>query len=269
MYLNSFALSILADPITKNPCSPDSFGVKDGVVDARIFLKNSHGHSEWASGQFEYEVWEKSSQGYSESVKSYLDEIEYDRPIYEYFKMKGAILDVGGGAGTVREFLSSSDSYISIDPFIDAPHTIPHARLEAYKCLSKPLNFLAAMAEFLPFTSNSFDWVHMRSMLDHVQIPDLALLEAYRVLKPGGFVLIGMYVEGGENGRLSLKEIVKLLVENTLGRAGIDRWKDHHTWHPTYRGLLKLVVDNGFTIKDVFWQPHWKNRVCYVLACKV
>ena len=32
----------------------------------------------------------------------------------------------------------------------------------------------------------SVDTVHMRSMLDHVQVPDLAILEAHRVLKKNG-----------------------------------------------------------------------------------
>jgi len=50
----------------------------------------------------------------------------------------------------------------------------------AYPCLDQHLNFIAACAEFLPLQSNSFDWVHMRSMLDHVQSPDLALMEAHR-----------------------------------------------------------------------------------------
>lgn len=36
--------------------------------------------------------------------------------------------------------------------------------------------------------------VHMRSMLDHVQVPDLALLEAHRVLRLGGRVLVGLHV---------------------------------------------------------------------------
>lgn len=55
-----------------------------------------------------------------------------------------------------------------------------------YNCLNAPLNFIGATAEFQPFVSGAFDWVHMRSMLDHVQVVDLALIEANRVLKADG-----------------------------------------------------------------------------------
>lgn len=110
--------------------------------------------------------------------------------------------------------------------------------------MNHPLNFIAANAEFQPFLSESFDWVHMRSMLDHVQIPDLALLEALRVLRAGGRVLIGLYVQGGKNGRQRhpldrrLKEIFKMGISS----IGINNWKDHHIWHPTYEELLKLIT---------------------------
>lgn len=105
-------------------------------------------------------------------------------------------------------------------------------------------------------------------MLDHVQVPDLALLEARRVLRPDGWMLIGLYVEGGKSGRLSVKQKLKNVIKHGLGRVGIDRWKDHHIWHPTYKGWLKLIQDNGFAVEDVYWQPHWHDQVCYVCARK-
>ena len=42
--------------------------------------------------------------------------------------------------------------------------------------LSRPLNFIGAMAEFLPFKDGTFDWVHMRSMLDHCKSQTLRCL---------------------------------------------------------------------------------------------
>jgi len=134
--------------------------------------------------------------------------------------------------------------------------------------LNTPLNFIAATAEFQPFVAESFDWVHMRSMLDHVQVPDLALLEARRVLKPGGHVLIGLYVEGGKSGLISWERRIKDTIKAGLEWIGIDRWKDHHVWHPTYASLTKLIQDNGFVIQDTYWQPHWNDNVCYVSAVK-
>jgi len=265
-----FFTSILADPVTKQPAGSSAFHQINGVLDARVFLKNTHGFNEWQAGQHNYET-EMSSSGKlgKEQVSYYLNEIKYDRPVYEYYHLNGAILDVGGGAGTVREFLPEEVQFVSIDPYINSINEIPPARREAYTCLARPLNFMAANAEFLPFVAESFDWVHMRSMIDHVQIPDLAILEAHRVMKPDGRLLIGMYVEGGRSGTISMKQKFKNIVKKVLEFAGFHRWKDHHIWHPTYNSLIKLIENNGFAVEDVYWQPQCKDQVCYICSRKV
>lgn len=267
--LDSFVQELLANLLTKLPAKFSDFVAVNGVLDARIYLKNTHGFCEWKDGQNVYEAWESSNSGYQQEVESYRVEIDYDRPIYDHYKLDGIILDVGGGVGTVREFLPETAKFISIDPYINAIHEIPSAKKQAYKCLSKHLNFIAATAEFLPFTADSFDWVHMRSMLDHVQVPDLALIEAHRVLHEYGRLLVGLYVEGGKTGQLSPKQKLKRLVKEVLALVGIDKWKDHHIWHPSYKNLIKLIEDNGFLVEDVYWQPHWKDQVCYVCAAKI
>ena len=264
-----WVLAQLADPVSKQPAGTDFFAKVDGVLDARIFMKNTYGYSEWAEGQDEYESSLAATDGeYQNIVKAYSSEREYDRPVYEHFKLQGTILDVGGGASTVREFLPETAQVVSIDPSIDSAVKFSAARMEAYKCLSRPLNFIAAAAEFLPFSAESFDWVHIRSVIDHLQVPDLALLEAHRVLKPDGHVLIGLYVEGGKSGKISWKRKCKKIIKHGLELAGIKRWHDHHLQHPTYKDLVKLIEDNGFKIEDVYWQPCWHDQVCYICACK-
>lgn len=267
--LDAWVIERLADPVTKRPSSLRDFRSIDGVVDARVRLTHAGGWKAWSEGQEEYERWEAGGTGYSGRVEAYRDEIEYDRPVYERFQLDGLVLDVGGGAGTLREFLSEDVRYVSIDPFHRALHDIPQAKAEAYSCLRSPCNFVAAMAEFLPFVEESFDWVHMRSMLDHVQVPDLAMLEAGRVLKPGGCLLVGMYVFGGKDGKWAIRDGLKHFVKDyVLPAMGIQRWRDHHTWHPTHDRLRTLVTNNGFEIVDEYWQPKWEGHVCYLLARK-
>ncbi len=72
------------------------------------------------------------------------------------------MLDVGGGAGIVRQFLPPDTKFVSVDPYVDYEQGIGPAKRQAYSCLRQPLNFIAACAEFLPFQAESFDWVHMR-----------------------------------------------------------------------------------------------------------
>lgn len=263
-FIDSWVLSLLANPVTKLPASPEKFETVDGILDARVYLKNSFGYSGWSAGQDVYESWEASGEGYDNQFQAYKAEIEYDAPVYDQFKISGDVLDVGGGAGTVREFLPKDCRFISIDPFIDAPFKIPKPRLDAYQCLSTKLNFLGAMAEFLPFQASNFDWVHMRSMLDHVHVPDLALLEAHRVLRDDGKLLVGLYIEGGKSGEIPKAKRFKDFLES----IGLRKKKDFHTWHPTYVNLVKLIEDNGFKVRDSYWQPHWKDKVVYIQAEK-
>jgi len=267
-YLDLWAISILANPLTKAPCSIDNFKIENGIIDARVYLKNTYGYSDWKVGQDAFEVMAVSGAGYKNGVQAYKKEIAYDQPIYDHFDITGDILDVGGLTGTLREFLNKDSRYISIDPFIEAIFKTPLEKIEAYKCLKEKFNFVGAVAEFIPFKSESFDWVHMRSMLDHVQVPDLALKEAYRVLKNDGALLVGMYVEGGKSGKKPLVRLAKDITKEVLSLVGLKKYKDFHTWHPTYHNLLKLITDNGFKASESFWQPHWKNQVVYVLAHK-
>jgi len=269
LVFDKWCLDILVDPITKQKASIENFKIINGVIDARVFLKNTHGFKDWEVGQDEFEKCETSGTNYGNGVDAYKKEIEYDRPIYEHFKLKGDILDVGGLTGTLREFLNEGQRYISIDPFIDGLSKTTLAKKKAYSCLSKPLNFIGGVAEFLPFQKNSFDYIHMRSMLDHVQVPDLALKEASRVLKTEGKLIVGLYVEGGKIGRKSITRFSKDMIKEALEFIGIDKYKDFHVWHPTHKNLLKLITDNGFNIQESYWQPYWKDQVVYVLAAKI
>lgn len=261
--LDAWVLSSLADPVTKRPASIEQFPHRDGVIDARVFLRHTHGYSAWAEGQIEWERW---AEGDSCSEEHYRREIEYDRPTYRHFTLRGRILDCGGAAGSVREFLPEDVQFVSTDPWLQAPFANSPARRAAYSCLGRHLNFIGATAEFQPFISECFDWVHLRSMLDHVQVPDLVMMEARRVLKPGGRILVGLYVQGGKSGVTALDRKVKDLVKAGLGAIGLTRWKDHHVWHPTFKELNALIEDNGFTIEDTYWQPQWKDTVCYISA---
>ncbi|MCH9054833.1 hypothetical protein L5220_02670 [Synechococcus sp. PCC 6716] len=150
--LDEWVKSVLAHPVTKQPASFESFQRininSTMLIDARVFLKNTYGYSAWAEGQAAYEAFAEADKT---SVEGYKAEIEYDRPVYEHYQLQGRILDCGGGAGTVREFLANDVEFISTDPWIHAPFASSLARKAAYSCLNQPLNFIAATAEFQPF----------------------------------------------------------------------------------------------------------------------
>lgn len=270
--LESWVQSILVDPLTKRKVSENSFPNVRGVRDARVFLRNANGFIDWEKGQDFFESWESSSRGYEKSSQAYRNEIDYDREVYEHFQLAAPILDVGGLMGTVREFLPIDVQFVSVDPYISAPYEVPLAKADAYTCLKRPLNFIAGMSEFLPFEDESFQTVHMRSMLDHVQVPDLAILEAWRTLKIEGVLLVGISIDGPPyGGRPTVPYVSKLVLKKLLTTFRLPFFAnshDHHTWHPTLNNLKKLISDNRFSLEEVYWQRKWKGKVVYIKAVK-
>ena len=92
--LEPWLTDILANPVTKQSCQPDAFKIDD-----RVFLKNTHGNSDWGEGQ---DFYENDFEGKdSETVEAYRKEINYDLPIYQHYQMSGHILGCGGGGQVV------------------------------------------------------------------------------------------------------------------------------------------------------------------------
>jgi len=175
-------------------------GLSENVYDFRIIgpsycIPNSK--NLWKETQTIFEQF-SDDFGSRDSLQEYLDEIDSVKEIYtEEFHINGRVLDVGGHQGRLRHFLGNDVSlYLSIDPFIEGFRGLVRQPnlLKIYSCLSEPCNFLSANAEYLPLKSRSFDWVHMRSVVDHFEDPYKAFLEAYRISRIGGKLLIGLAI---------------------------------------------------------------------------
>jgi len=221
----------------------------------------------------------------SDNLNLYLKEIEGVKDIYtKQFEISGNVLDVGGHQGRLRHFLRGTVStYVSIDPYLDVFKNIDSQKnlLKAYPCILEACNFLVGFAESLPFAEKSFDWVHMRSVLDHFSDPFIAMKEAYRVLKHGGRILIGLRVESknskgksnfdwpfkGTFGRIITKtqrEGFRGLRKAVLSRIKtLGREPDDHVWHWRAKDLLDLIDKTGFVIEKEYWQ----NSVSTASTC--
>jgi SAM-dependent methyltransferase len=91
---------------------------------------------------------------------------------------QGNLLDVGCDRPSLSHlFYPSGINYIGLDPSFSN---------DEFKVLG--------MAEFLPFTDNTFDFVSFNTSLDHILDYHTALDEAFRVLKKGASLILASYV---------------------------------------------------------------------------
>lgn len=93
------------------------------------------------------------------------------------------ILDIAAGTGTSSVALQRSGARVVAVDF--SPGMIAEGRRK-----HKKIEFIEANAEKLPFGDNEFDAVTISFGLRNVSQPKVALSEMYRVLKPGGRLVV-------------------------------------------------------------------------------
>lgn len=237
----------------------------------------------WQHFQDIYEGVHRSSLE-RDRLQEYLDEIDSVKEVYrQEFRIEGSVLDVGGHQGRLRHYLNLAKNpvYVSVDPLIDVFRDADKPNLlRAYPSLLTPCNFLSCYAENLPFRARHFDWVHMRSVVDHFADPYLALREAYRVLKPEGRILIGLSIQ--ERLTSSPQSVVQR-VTRKIRNDGIATTatavpakllatvlpnRDDHNFRPTYQSLHELISAAGFEKEKEHWQKAPFNHVLYLSAAK-
>lgn len=101
-----------------------------------------------------------------------------------------SVLDVGCGMGhwdqSLAEFLPSDVKIVGIDREEQWIETA----LQRTKNSKINYTYQVASAEEIPFDDASFDMVTCQTLLIHVPKPDRVLAEMYRVLKPGGLLVV-------------------------------------------------------------------------------
>jgi SAM-dependent methyltransferase len=103
------------------------------------------------------------------------------------------VLDVGTGSGIAALSAAGQIDNISVTGIDLSDGLLSIARRDASRArLAGRIEFAKADAEVLPFADRSFDAVISLFALMHFPNPERALAEMYRVLKPGGRLVIGI-----------------------------------------------------------------------------
>jgi len=93
----------------------------------------------------------------------------------DVLEVKGKLLDIGGAHGYYASLFSNCSDRIVVDPLY-----------EKLQLSLDGITGISCAGENLPFPSDSFDFIILRNVIDHMLEPDKLLVEAFRVLKPSG-----------------------------------------------------------------------------------
>jgi SAM-dependent methyltransferase len=104
--------------------------------------------------------------------------------------LSGRLLDVGGGNGVVRHYLSAHVEYVVLEPELAWLDERWNTLVGRFPCLATPPCFIRGIGEYLPFGPASFDAVVAFWSLNHAARPAEVIAEAARVLKPGGALVL-------------------------------------------------------------------------------
>jgi ubiquinone/menaquinone biosynthesis C-methylase UbiE len=108
----------------------------------------------------------------------------------------------------------------------------------------------------------------MRSCLDHFANPHRALLEARRVLKANGKLVIGLALEGAfKLDDSGLMNVAKRKLKSSFIGDLYEHFFDQHMFHPTEESLRRLVEGAGFQIRQWILQEGYSG-VVYLSATK-
>ena len=164
-------------------------------------METSYGFREVAEGEKQVlvnEVFHKVAKRYdimNDVMSAGLHRIWKDAMIAALNPRKDAaykVLDVAGGTGDIAFRIVEASGRLAHATVLDINGSMLGVGAEraAKKGLSDNLTFVEANAEELPFEDNSFDAYTIAFGIRNVPRIDVALSEAYRVLKRGGRLLV-------------------------------------------------------------------------------
>ena len=120
--------------------------------------------------------------------------------------------------------------------------------------------FTIGDAQKLPFPTEFFDVVVIMDVLEHLNDPQKAILEAKRVLKPGGIFHFYFPCEG-QPGTFDWF----LRITNFLDLRDFTRIHFGHIQHFSQKEIKKIAMPH-FSIATITYSTHWVSQVLHFLT---
>ena len=224
--------------------------VKTDKNNAKIEFKK-----EFQSGEL-YNQWQNiyQSDDYLSKVASHRMEIVLK--LIDSYKIgqTGMALDIGMGSGVLLEALARRCPVaFGADFSIDMVRGT-RARLRGLDGKLRR-RLLVGDIESLSIKSNTFDLVTCLGVLEYLPTDHAAMAELYRILRPGGYLLlaVGSYHRIGSLFELVMKKIAKTIFKKTMQTPPVDGNRPLKNWIRTVKpaNLCREAIETGFQVREL------------------
>jgi sugar transferase (PEP-CTERM/EpsH1 system associated) len=189
---------------------------------------------------------------------------KYDDLLATSLGSHSAVLDVGCG----REFplapklLKTGAEVHGIDPALDT-ESVPDLAAVTIK---------QGTAEAIPYPDDRFDVVVSRSVLEHIQNPQVVFAELYRVLKPGGkfiFLTPNKYDYVSLIASCVPNRFHAAIVKRMEGREERDTFPTFYRANSAYQ-LARLAAESGFEVEALRYENNYPSMfMAHPLLCRM
>lgn len=187
----------------------EHFAQKEYTTVASVYDEEA-GSCPLFSGNFiNFGFWENIDLNEHEDISAE-DRLNSQKALYQYIGQTAAItpydhvLEVGSGLGAGAALIAQEFKPASMTGVDASKHQVSNAK----KNQGDTVSFYQGAAENLPFESNSFDVIMSIEAAQHFQSMEQFYEQAYRVLMPGGRIIVTTFFATHQAAIASLKNLI-------------------------------------------------------------